>query len=78
MCLAINGMPCLANPWDIEKSSLGLSDLAGIHYHAGLKHLFVLRHESRAVVEADTEGKEIDRLSLTREQAIPSACLFSS
>ena len=57
------------NPWNLDKSSLGLKDVSAVHYHAASGHLLILSHESRCLVETTLDGKEISRLSLTRGSA---------
>jgi len=59
----------IVDPWDAEKDSLDMSDLAGVHYHAGTRHLLILSHESKCIVECTTDGREIGRLSLRRGSA---------
>jgi len=56
--------PKVSYPWDIEKSSLGLSDLSGIFYDSGSGHLLILSHESSRLTETTLDGKEISHLSL--------------
>ena len=56
--------PPVTTPWDIEEDSLGCRDLSGIYYHAGTGHLLILSDESKCVVEATTDGREIGKLSL--------------
>ena len=51
-------------PWDVEKSSLNLSDLAGIYYHAGTGNLLILSHESMRLVECTTAGIKVGSFSL--------------
>ncbi len=54
----------VTNPWDIQKESLEMSDLSGVYYHQESGHLLILSHESRCLVEATVDGKEVSRLSI--------------
>jgi uncharacterized protein YjiK len=54
----------VTKPWDIQKTSLAMSDLSGIYYHQKTGHLLILSHESRCLVEATLDGKEVSRLPL--------------
>jgi len=54
----------VTHPWDIQKTSLSMSDLSGIYYHRKTGHLLVLSDESRCLVETTLDGREISRLSL--------------
>ncbi len=56
----------ISNPWDIQKKSLALSDLSGVHSLSGGRNLLILSDESAAVVEATLDGEELSRLSLKR------------
>lgn len=47
------------HPWDIEKNSLGLSDLSGIAFDRGTGHLLILSHESQQVVECTVDGRKV-------------------
>jgi uncharacterized protein YjiK len=57
------------NPWDLDKSRLGLKDVSAVHYHAASGHLLILSHESHCLVETTLDGTEVSRLSLTRGSA---------
>lgn len=54
----------IATPWDIEQRSLSCDDLSGVCYHPATGHLLILSDESKCVVEATVDGREIGRLSL--------------
>jgi uncharacterized protein YjiK len=61
--------PRPTSPWDAERSSLGMKDLAGLHFDAATGHLLVLSDDSRCVVECTVEGTEVSRLSLAAGSA---------
>ena len=63
--LSNKNKPDISFPWDIQKNSLNLKDLSGIHYHSTLKNLFILSDESKSVVETTLRGVEMSRLELT-------------
>ncbi len=54
----------ITTPWDIDKTALGMTDLAGVCYDPGTGHLLILSDESKCVVECTTDGQLISRLSL--------------
>jgi uncharacterized protein YjiK len=54
----------ITKPWDIEAVYFGCKDLSGVFCHTGAGHLLILSDESKCVVEATLNGKEIARLSL--------------
>lgn len=62
--------PDISHPWDIQKNSFSLKDLAGIFYHPKSTHLLLLSDESSSVVETTLDGKEISRLSLMKGQPV--------
>jgi uncharacterized protein YjiK len=55
--------------WDVERDSLGVRDISGIHFDPDTQHLLILSHESCSVVEATLDGKEVSRLSLAAGSA---------
>lgn len=57
--------PTVKQPWDIEKESLGMDDVAGIHFHADTGHLLIVSEASVCVVECTTKGEEISRLDMS-------------
>ncbi len=57
-------VPEITLPWDIDTKSLGMDDLSGICFDPKSGHLLILSDESKCVVEATLDGKEISRLSL--------------
>jgi len=57
--------------WDAQQNSFGLSDLAGLAYDEATGHLLLLSDESKAVGETTTDGREISRLRLTGDAALP-------
>jgi uncharacterized protein YjiK len=57
--------PNVKQPWDIEKESLGMDDVAGIHFHTVTGHLLILSEASACIVECTTKGKEISRLDIS-------------
>lgn len=70
--------PKVKQPWDFEKKTLGMDDLAGIHFHAATGHLLILSEASACIVECTIKGKEISRLDMNSgsagiEHRIPQA-----
>jgi len=59
----------VSHPWDAEKNTMELSDLSGIHFDPATGHLYVLSHESQAVVECSTDGKVVSRLHVEMGKA---------
>lgn len=59
----------VSHPWRAERDSLGLRDMSGIYFEPGTGHLMILSHESWAVVECTTEGREISRLRVRMSKA---------
>lgn len=51
-------------PWDVQRRSLGLSDLSDLYYSQKTDHLLLLSDESKTIVEVDSTGREVSRLSL--------------
>ncbi len=50
-----------AFPFDINTNNFGCSDFSGLHFH---QNLFILSHETRALVQTDMAGNELNRLQL--------------
>jgi uncharacterized protein YjiK len=61
------------HPWDAEKLSHGISDMAGICVDPQSGNLLILSDESRCIIECTPKGKEIARLPLTAGHAGLSA-----
>jgi uncharacterized protein YjiK len=61
------------HPWDAEKISHGMSDMAGICVDPQSGNLLILSDESRCIIECTPKGKEIARLPLTAGHAGLSA-----
>ncbi|MBN1669553.1 MAG: SdiA-regulated domain-containing protein [Kiritimatiellae bacterium] len=61
--------PDMRHPWDIQKRAFGLTDLAGVYYHAESRHLLLLSQESRCVLECTEQGRALARLALRGGQA---------
>ena len=57
------------NVWDIQASSLGMDDLSDVHFDPKTRHLLILSDESKCLVEATVDGREISRLSLKQGDA---------
>lgn len=71
----VNGFPSLdgksERPLHIANdakrdAALPVRDLSSLHFHAASGHLLLLSDESRLVVELDTEGRPLERLSLRK------------
>jgi uncharacterized protein YjiK len=58
-----------SSPWDLEKRSLGKSDLAGLHFHAPTEHLLILSDESKRLTEVDTDGTTYGYIDLDKGDA---------
>ena len=54
-------------PWDLEK--INIDDVSDICFDPRSKHLLILSHESKCIVECTTDGKELARLSLRKGQS---------
>lgn len=50
--------------WNIEKNSMSLDDLAGIHLDHGSGNLLILSEESKRIVETTIDGKALSELEL--------------
>ena len=59
------GSEIVDTPWDME--SLNIDDVSDICFDPKTKHLLILSHESRCIVECTTDGKELARLSLHKK-----------
>jgi uncharacterized protein YjiK len=59
----------VAHPWDAEAVSLGMIDLAGIHYEPITRKLLIVSDESACVVECKIDGTGVSRLSLAEGSA---------
>lgn len=51
-------------PWDVQRRSLGLSDISDLYHSQITDHLLLLSDESKTVVEVDGTGREVSRLVL--------------
>jgi uncharacterized protein YjiK len=56
-------------PWDLEKTSHGMKDVAGLFFHAATSHLLILSDQSKCIVECTLDGEEVARLKLTAGSA---------
>lgn len=54
----------VSSPWDVQRRSLGLSDLSDLYHCPITDHLLLLSDESKTVVEVDSTGREVSRLEL--------------
>lgn len=61
------------HPWNADKISHGISDMAGICVDPQSGNLLILSDESRCIIECTPKGKEIARLPLTTDHAGLSA-----
>jgi uncharacterized protein YjiK len=58
-----------SSPWDLEKRSLGKSDLAGLHFHGPTEHLLILSEESKRLTEVDADGITYGYIDLDKGDA---------
>lgn len=59
----------VSTPWNVQRRSLGLSDLSDLYHSPRTDHLLLLSDESKTVVEVDETGREVSRLALEKGES---------